>query len=314
MVFVSRTGNKCRQLLRGIGGIDGHSLVTPSYQQGSGFARVNYNFSDCFCGLDKVQNFLPYWIPSWCKHSNILKIIMVKCSKLSLSWHYKHVKAHQQDDRTDYHLLPQELQLDCAMDYNAKNSHLVPQCNKPSPSAALPAQAHLHFCWQEKAYGWHGQSFAAFWCTSSWCGQLTILLGFSKATSLTWLIGRWYMPHFVKCLQASHQHSCDKCKHLLVGQIGQYPLVPKLYADPWDVCSCSILLPFRKGWDVDAHHQYYVWMANRHQYWTLLYRSASLSMLTAEAGSGWWRFVMGWESYKCLWWPTKTALGGGGLW
>jgi hypothetical protein len=41
--------------------------------------------------------------------------------QLFFSWHYKHVKAHQ-DNGKDYHLLYLELQLNCAMDYNAKTA------------------------------------------------------------------------------------------------------------------------------------------------------------------------------------------------
>jgi hypothetical protein len=78
-------------------------------------------FSDCISGLDKVQHLPPYQIPSRCRHSNILKNIMVNCVDLSFTRHYQHVKAHQ-DDGTNYHLLLQESQFNCAMDYNAKTA------------------------------------------------------------------------------------------------------------------------------------------------------------------------------------------------
>jgi hypothetical protein len=78
-------------------------------------------FSECMSGLNKVQHLPPYQIPSQCKHSNILKIILVHCADLSFKRHYQHVKAHQ-DDGTEYHLLPQELQLNCMIDYHAKTA------------------------------------------------------------------------------------------------------------------------------------------------------------------------------------------------
>jgi hypothetical protein len=61
-------------------------------------------FSDCISGLDKVQNLPPYRIPSRCRHLDILKVIMVNCTNLSFTRHYRHVKVHQ-DDGTEYHLL-----------------------------------------------------------------------------------------------------------------------------------------------------------------------------------------------------------------
>jgi hypothetical protein len=61
-------------------------------------------FSDCISGLDKVPNLPSYRIPSRCRHSDKLKVIMVNCADLSFTQYYRHIKAHQ-DDGTEYHLL-----------------------------------------------------------------------------------------------------------------------------------------------------------------------------------------------------------------
>ncbi len=54
-----------------------------------------------------------------CKHSDILKNILVKCAKLSFAVVFKHIEAHQ-DDRMDFHRLSQPAQLICTVDASAK--------------------------------------------------------------------------------------------------------------------------------------------------------------------------------------------------
>jgi hypothetical protein len=66
--------------------------------------RVHSNLSvsvevvlDCLGALKQVTDLPPYRIPSCCKHSNILKKILVNCQDLSFTTYYSHVKAHQDD-------------------------------------------------------------------------------------------------------------------------------------------------------------------------------------------------------------------------
>ncbi len=77
--------------------------------------------SDCLGALNKVEDLLPYRIPTQCSHSDILNNIMVNCSDLSFSRHYSHVKAHQEDHQA-YSDLSREAQLICQMDYLAKKA------------------------------------------------------------------------------------------------------------------------------------------------------------------------------------------------
>ena len=60
--------------------------------------------SDCLGALDKVENLPPNRIPTRCKHSDILKNIMIHCNDLPFHLHYSHVRAHQ-DASTLYALL-----------------------------------------------------------------------------------------------------------------------------------------------------------------------------------------------------------------
>jgi hypothetical protein len=51
--------------------------------------------SDCLGALNRVSYLTPYRIPSQCRHSDILKNILVHCRDLSFATTYLHIKAHQ---------------------------------------------------------------------------------------------------------------------------------------------------------------------------------------------------------------------------
>lgn len=59
-------------------------------------------YSDCLGALMKVTHLPERRLPAGIKHSDILKNIVVNCSKLSFDCKYLHVRAHQ-DDQRDYH-------------------------------------------------------------------------------------------------------------------------------------------------------------------------------------------------------------------
>ena len=75
--------------------------------------------SDCLGALDKVANLPPNRIPTYYKHSDILKNIMINCNDLTFDLHYSHVRAHQ-DDPTLYALLSRPAQLNCIVNIKAK--------------------------------------------------------------------------------------------------------------------------------------------------------------------------------------------------
>jgi hypothetical protein len=78
-------------------------------------------YSDCLGALNKVENLPPYRIPTKCSHSDILKNIMVNCRDLTFLRIFSHVKAHQ-DDHSGYESLTRSAQLNCQMDYHAKQA------------------------------------------------------------------------------------------------------------------------------------------------------------------------------------------------
>lgn len=67
-------------------------------------------YSDCLGALGRVSHLPPGRIPTRCKHSDILKNILVNCSNLSFIREFKHVKAHQ-DDGVRFDLLDRPAQL-----------------------------------------------------------------------------------------------------------------------------------------------------------------------------------------------------------
>jgi hypothetical protein len=75
--------------------------------------------SDCLGVLKRVVHLPPYWIPSHCKHSDILKKNLINCWDLTFTFSYSHVKAHQ-DDNTGFDKLSQKAQLNCICNHLAK--------------------------------------------------------------------------------------------------------------------------------------------------------------------------------------------------
>ena len=56
-------------------------------------------YSDCLGALGRVANLPPHCIQTKCRHSDILKNILVNCTILSFTLAYSHVKAHQDNHK-----------------------------------------------------------------------------------------------------------------------------------------------------------------------------------------------------------------------
>lgn len=78
-------------------------------------------YSDCLGALNKVEHLPPQRIPSKCRHSDVLKNIMVNCTSLSFKRFFSHVQAHQ-DDKYDFSNLERPSQLNCICDGEVKLS------------------------------------------------------------------------------------------------------------------------------------------------------------------------------------------------
>jgi len=106
-------------------------------------------YSDCLGALNQVKNLPPDRIPTNCKHSDILKIIMINCNSLEFSRIYSHVAAHQ-DDNTSFDKLSRPSQLNCACDFAAKRVLLqLSHLNLPKEEC-LPLEAVSVWAGHEK--------------------------------------------------------------------------------------------------------------------------------------------------------------------
>jgi hypothetical protein len=85
---------------------------------------------DCLGALKRVTHLPPYRILSRCRHSNILKTILVHCRDLSFTTYYLHIKAHQ-DDNTMFAQLSRKAQLNCKCDHANKQRIAIDSAKGP---------------------------------------------------------------------------------------------------------------------------------------------------------------------------------------
>ena len=113
----SRVANAYRGELLGLMAI--HLILLSVDRVHGGITGSVEVVSDCLGALRRVTDLPPYWIPSRCKHSDILKNILVHCRALSFTLRYLHVRAHQ-DNATSFKKLSRKAQLNCICDHTAK--------------------------------------------------------------------------------------------------------------------------------------------------------------------------------------------------
>jgi hypothetical protein len=113
----SRVANAYRGELLGLMAI--HLILLSVDRVHGGNAGSVEVVSDCLGALRRVTDLPPYRIPSRCKHSDILKNILVHCRAMSFTIHYRHVRAHQ-DNAMSFKKLSRKAQLNCICDHTAK--------------------------------------------------------------------------------------------------------------------------------------------------------------------------------------------------
>jgi hypothetical protein len=84
-----------------------------------------------------------------CRHSNILKTILINCRDLSFNTHYSHIKAHQ-DDQQSFQNLSRKAQLNCICDHAAKFRIAADGIKKPEQSRLFPLESVGVFVHGEK--------------------------------------------------------------------------------------------------------------------------------------------------------------------
>ena len=133
--------------------------VNKLYPELAGKVRI---ISDCLGAVGRVADLPTDRLPSGVKHSDILKILMLHCQSFSFDCIYEHVAAHQ-NDRDEYKDLPRPAQLNCCMDWDAKQElwelvgQLVPQ------QQALPLESVVVMIgWDKMTSG--SEDSINFWC------------------------------------------------------------------------------------------------------------------------------------------------------
>jgi hypothetical protein len=106
-------------------------------------------YSDCLGALDKVKNLPPHRIPLKCRHSDVLKNIMVHCSGPSFTRPFSHILAYQ-DNRTKFEDLSRPAQLNCAVDFRAKRALLKLDALNLPRQQPFPLEAISVFAGREK--------------------------------------------------------------------------------------------------------------------------------------------------------------------
>ncbi len=94
---------------------------------------------DCLGALDQVSHLPPHRIPSRCRHSNILKTILVNCRDLSFTTYYSHIKAHQ-DDQTSFQNLGRKAQLNCICNHATKFRIATDGTKRPESGKMFPLE------------------------------------------------------------------------------------------------------------------------------------------------------------------------------
>jgi hypothetical protein len=117
--------------------------------------------SDCLGALRRVTDLPPYRIPSCCKHSNILKNILVNCWVLSFTTYYFHVKVHQIDS-VSFTNLSQKAQLNCICNHTAKQQIAINCLDSPAPGRMFPLEPIGMFVNGEKMTSDSGEQLR-FW-------------------------------------------------------------------------------------------------------------------------------------------------------
>ncbi len=125
--------------------------------------------SDCLGALRWVTDLPPYRIPLCCKHSDILKNILVNCRGLSFTTYYSHVKVHQ-DDSVSFANLSQKAQLNCICNHTAKQHIAINGLDSPAPGCMFPLQPTAVFVNGEKMTSDTGEQLR-FWAHRQLAGS-----------------------------------------------------------------------------------------------------------------------------------------------
>ena len=91
----TKYANAYRGKLLGLMGI--HLILLSINRVNPTLAGLVKVYSDCLGALSRVDDLPAFRIPSRCRHSDILKNILINCKELTFSLYFEHVDLHLDD-------------------------------------------------------------------------------------------------------------------------------------------------------------------------------------------------------------------------
>jgi hypothetical protein len=186
--------------------------------------------SNCIGALRRVTELPPYKIPSRCKHSDMLKNILVNSRALSSSIHYLHVRAHQ-DDSTSFKNLSRKAQLNCICNHTAKQRIAIDGSGSCTSGHLFPLEPIGMFIQGEILTSNTGK-LLPFWAhrrlaRKYYCSRDTILYGQFDETNW-WSLRKTLLtlPWLFQLWAAKHVNRIAGTMSFLSHQDGQYNLCP----------------------------------------------------------------------------------------
>lgn len=116
-----------------------HLLLLAVNRVNPGLNGSTYIYLDCLGALGRVAELPPGHIPTRCRHSDILKNILVNCTELTFARTYAHVRAHQ-DNHRKWQSLSRPAQLNTFCDAEAKDTNHEQGNREPRQQQRFPLE------------------------------------------------------------------------------------------------------------------------------------------------------------------------------
>ena len=157
--------------------------------------------SDCLGALKRVTKLPAYRIPSRCRHSDILKTILVHCRDFFFTTYYTHIKAHQ-DDNKSFAQLSRKAQLNCICDHAAKQRMAMDGAEGSASSRMFPLEPIGIFVGGKKTTSETGGKIR-FWAHHQLAREYYIDKKSCPLSNLTWSSGGPSTEHYTISLGSS---------------------------------------------------------------------------------------------------------------
>jgi hypothetical protein len=213
--------------------------------------------SDSLGAHKRVTYLPPYWIPSRCPHSDILKTILVHCRGLSFTTYYTHSRAHQ-DNQESFSKLSRKAQLNCICNHAAKQRIAADCMEAAMPGKMFPLKPISLFVRGQKMTSETGDHIS-YWARHHLAQQYYRdhkLLSFEQFDSVDWkCIHRTLhdLPRLFQLWAAKHVMGIAGTMKFLAHQDNRSPLCPSCL-ECKEICK-HIVRALRRGVLPHLHSQ-----------------------------------------------------------